>query len=41
MNQRRNAGHGDGEGGALATVMGEGEALVTVMEKPAEKRWPR
>lgn len=50
MNQRRNAGHGDGgrrsgdgetSGEALATVMGEGEALVTVMEKPAEKRWPR
>ena len=26
---------------ALATVMGEGEALATVMERPAEKRWPQ
>ena len=41
MSQRRNAGHGDGEGGALATVTGEGEALATVMERPAEKRWPQ
>ena len=29
MSQRRSAGHGDGEGGALATVMGK------------EERWPR
>jgi len=38
MSQRRSAGHSDGEGEALATVMGEGGA---VMEGPAEKRWPR
>jgi len=30
---RRNAGHGDGET--------SGEVLATVMEEPAEKRWPR
>ena len=39
MSQRRSAGHSDGEGEALATVMGGGEALATVMGK--EKRWPQ
>lgn len=33
MSQRRSAGHGDGEtsGEVLATVMGEGEVLATVI----------
>lgn len=30
-----------GDGKALATVTGGGETLTTVMERPAEKRWPR